>query len=60
MLGTTVTLLLDDDPTRIALRNDVISDDGIPRTQTAPKSRRFVLENGQPIYPLGWIELKEN
>ena len=60
MLGTTVALLLDDDPTRIALRNDVISDDGINRTQTAPKSRRFVLENGQPIYPLGWIELKGN
>ena len=59
MLGTTVSLLLDE-ATRIALRNDIISDDGINRTQTAPKSRRFVLENGQPIYPLGWIELKEN
>ena len=59
MLGTTVSLLLDN-ATRIALRNDVISDDGINRPQTAPKSRRFVLENGQPIYPLGWIELKEN
>lgn len=59
MLGTTVTLLLDD-ATRIALRNDVISADGINRTQIAPKSRRFVLRRGQPIYPLGWIELKEN
>lgn len=58
MLGTTVTLLLDE-ATRIALRNDVISDDGITRTQTAPKSRRFVLENGQPIYPLGWISLEK-
>ena len=58
MLGTTVTLLLEE-ATRIALRNDVISDDGITRTQTAPKSRRFVLENGQPIYPLGWISLEK-
>jgi CRISPR-associated protein Csm5 len=58
MLGTTVNLLLDEDP-RIALRNDVISDDGIQRPQTAPKSRRFVLENGQPIYPLGWISLEK-
>ena len=58
MLGTTVALLLDE-KTRIALRNDVISDDGINRMQTAPKSRRFVLENGQPIYPLGWISLEE-
>lgn len=58
MLGTTVTLLLNE-ATRIALRNNVISDDGKHRTQTAPKSRRFVLENGQPIYPLGWISLEK-
>lgn len=58
ILGTTITLLLDEE-SRIALRNDVISDDGISRTQTAPKSRRFVLEKGQPICPLGWISLEK-
>lgn len=58
MLGTTVALLLDEN-TRINLRNDVISFDGINRTQTAPKSRRFVAEKGQPEFPLGWIQLTE-
>ena len=56
MLGTTVSLLLDKN-TRVRLRNEVISVDRRYRPQPAPKSRRFVLENGQPIYPLGWIEL---
>ena len=59
LLGTTVTLLLDE-ATRITLRNDVISFDGINRTQIAPKSRRFVSKNEQPVYPLGWIGLEEN
>ena len=57
MLGTTVTLLLDE-LTRVKLRNEVISVDRRDRPQPAPKSRRFVLENGQPVSPLGWIELK--
>ena len=56
MLGTTVSLLLDED-TRVRLRNKVISADGGNRPQPAPKSRRFVMKNGQPAYPLGWIEL---
>ena len=55
MLGTTVSLLLDED-TRVRLRNEVVSADGGNRPQPAPKSRRFVLENNQPAYPLGWIE----
>ena len=58
MLGTTVTLLLDE-LTRVKLRNEVISVDRRDRPQPAPKSRRFVLENGQPTFPLGWIELKK-
>ena len=57
MLGTTVSLLLDEDTTRVRLRNEVISVDGCNRPKPAPKSRRFVLENNQPTYPLGWIEL---
>ena len=57
MLGTTVTLLLDE-LTRVKLRNKVISVDRRDRPQPAPKSRRFVLEKGQPVSPLGWIELK--
>lgn len=56
MLGTTISLLLDED-VRIKLRNKVISADGGNRPQPAPKSRRFVLENSQPAYPLGWIAL---
>ena len=58
MLGTTVSLLLDES-TRVQLRNRVISADGGHRPKPAPKSRRFVSENGQPAYPLGWIELTE-
>ena len=57
MLGTTVSLLLNEQ-TRVELRNRVISADGGNRPQPAPKSRRFISENGQPAYPLGWIELK--
>lgn len=58
MLGTTVSLLLDED-TRVRLRNEVISNGQHIRPRPAPKSRRFVLENNQPAYPLGWIELRE-
>lgn len=58
MLGTTISLLLDE-PIRVDLRNEVISGGHHKRPKPAPKSRRFVLENGQPIYPLGWIELQE-
>ena len=58
MLGTTVSLLLDE-LTRVKLRNEVLSVDKRDRPQPAPKSRRFVLENGQPVSPLGWIELKK-
>lgn len=56
MLGTTLSLLLDD-PTRVDLRNQVISGGNHVRPKPAPKSRRFILDNQQPIYPLGWIEL---
>ena len=56
MLGTTVSLLLDE-PTRVRLRNEVISNGQHIRPRPAPKSRRFVLKNNQPVYPLGWIEL---
>lgn len=58
MLGTTVSLLLDE-LTRVKLRNEVISVDKHERPQPAPKSRRFVLENSQPVSPLGWIQLRE-
>ena len=58
MLGMTVSLLLDE-PTRVNLRNEVISNGLHIRPCPAPKSRRFVLENRQPAYPLGWIELTE-
>ena len=58
MLGTTISRLLDEG-TRVKLRNEVISADENYRPKPAPKSRRFLLENGQPIYPLGWLELKE-
>ena len=58
MLGTTISLLLGED-TRVRLRNKVISYDGEERFKPAPKSRRFVWDNTQPKYPLGWIELKE-
>lgn len=58
MLGTSVSLLLDE-RTRVKLRNEVISVDRGNRTQPAPKSRRFVLEKGQPVFPLGWIELRK-
>lgn len=56
MLGTTVSLLLDE-PRRVQLRNQVISGGRHTSSAPAPRSRRFVLENGQPVYPLGWIEL---
>ena len=56
MFGTTVSLLLDE-PTRVNLRNEVISGGNHRRPKPAPKSRRFVAENGQPAYPLGWINL---
>lgn len=56
MLGTTVALLLDEQ-TRVDLRNEVVSRGQHKRPKPAPKSRRFVLEAGQPAYPLGWIEL---
>lgn len=55
MLGTTLSLLLDE-PTRVKLRNEVISGGHHVRPKPAPKSRRFVLDDQQPIYPLGWIE----
>ena len=58
MLGTTISLLLDE-ATRVKVRNEVISDDGEYRPKPAPKSRRFVLENKLPVYPLGWIKIKE-
>lgn len=58
MLGTTVSLLLDE-RTRVKLRNEVISVDKRDRPQPAPKSRRFVLENSQPVSPLGWIQLRK-
>lgn len=58
MLGTSVSLVLDESA-RVELRNKVISADGRNRSKPAPKSRRFVSENGQPAYPLGWIELTE-
>ncbi|MDE0042453.1 MAG: type III-A CRISPR-associated RAMP protein Csm5 [Candidatus Poribacteria bacterium] len=58
MLGTTVSLVLDESVC-VELRNKVISADGRNRSKPAPKSRRFVSENGQPAYPLGWIELTE-
>ena len=59
MIGTTISLLLDG-PTRIELRNEVISSGhhNYPG-QPAPKSRRFVLEGKQPTYPLGWVALTE-
>ena len=56
MLGTTLSLLLDQS-TRVELRNTVISDGNHVRPYPAPKSRRFVLDHQQPIYPLGWIEI---
>lgn len=56
MLGTTISLLLDE-PTRVNLRNEVISNGYHIRPLPAPKSRRFVSDKGQPAYPLGWIEL---
>ena len=56
MLGTTLSLLLDE-PTRVELRNTVISGGNHVRPEPAPKSRRFILANRQPTYPLGWIEL---
>ena len=58
MLGTTVSLLLDEN-IRVRLRNNVISADGGNRPQPAPKSRRFVSDKGLPAYPLGWIQLME-
>lgn len=58
MLGTTISLLLEE-PIRVDLRNEVISGGRHRRPKPAPKSRRFVLEDGQPIYPLGWTELQE-
>lgn len=60
MLGTTVSLLLCENTTRVDLRNNVISFDGKYRPRPAPKSRRFVTENWQPELPLGWISLEEN
>lgn len=48
MLGTTLWLLLDES-VRNKLHNEV----------TGRESRRFVLENGHPVSPLGWIQLKE-
>ena len=59
MLGTTVSLLLDE-LIRVKLRNEVISIDGRDRPQPAPKSRRFVLESGQPVFPLGWIAFEKD
>ena len=57
MLGTTVSLLLDE-TTRRKLRNEVISSGRHNYSgQPAPKSRRFVLSREQPAYPLGWIKL---
>ena len=56
MLGTTVSLLLNE-PGRVQLRKHVISGGRHTSSAPAPRSRRFVLENGQPVYPLGWIEL---
>ena len=56
MLGTTVSLLLNE-TTRVKLRHRVISDGKHKDTTLAPRSRRFVLEHDQPVYPLGWIEL---
>ena len=56
MLGTTISLLLDE-PTRVNLRNEVISNGSHIRPRPAPKSRRFVSDKEQPAYPLGWIEL---
>ena len=58
MLGTTLSLLLDE-PTRVELRNTVISGGNHVRPEPAPKSRRFISEKQQPIYPLGWIELAQ-
>lgn len=59
MLGTTLSRLLQEQ-TRIRLRDEVISLGRHRRpTEPAPKSRRFVSENEQPKYPLGWIELEE-
>ena len=58
MFGTTVSLLLDES-IRVDLRSEVISGGYHRRPKPAPKSRRLVLDNEQPIYPLGWIELKE-
>ena len=59
MLGTTISLLLTEEPIRVYLRNEVISGGHHRRPKPAPKSRRFVLEDRQPIYPLGWIKLQE-
>ena len=56
MFGTTVSLLLDE-PTRVKLRNEVISGGNHRRPKPAPKSRRFIAENEQPALPLGWINL---
>ena len=56
MFGTTVSHLLDE-PIRVDLRNKVISGGNHRRPKPAPKSRRFVAENGQPACPLGWINL---
>lgn len=58
MLGTTLSLLLDES-TRVELRNEVISGGHHVRPEPAPKSRRFILAEQLPIYPLGWIELVE-
>jgi len=55
MLGTTIDLLLDPS-LRQRIRNEVMGHNrpGLP----APHSKRIVMRNNKPAFPLGWIAIK--
>ncbi len=55
MLGTTVALHMDMTQRR-QIRNLYMKNRG---NAIAPKSRRFISNNGRIAYPLGWVSLKE-
>ena len=56
MLGTTIDLLIGSG-LREQIRNEVMGANrpGLP----APHSKRMVMRNNQPAFPLGWIEVKD-
>jgi len=56
MLGTTIDLLIGS-RLREQIRNEVMGANrpGLP----APHSKRMVMRNNQPAFPLGWIEVKD-